>query len=83
MSRITIECTMTPASNRPADRLVRTKTGLLIGSAYIPPQPVPSKDADRIQSALLGKRSAIDWDGILIAAFGIAVLLCFVYRGLA
>lgn len=33
--------------------LVTTRTGLTIGSAYIPPIPQQSRDADAIQAALL------------------------------
>lgn len=38
--------------------LVTTRTGLTIGSAYIPPAPPPSRDAEAIQSALLGEEAS-------------------------
>lgn len=34
-------------------RLVRTRTGIIIGGAYTPPPKPASTDAERIQSALL------------------------------
>jgi hypothetical protein len=34
-------------------KLVRTRTGLVIGGAYVPPPTPPSQDAERIQAILL------------------------------
>ena len=36
------------------------------------------RDAERLQSALLGERQAIDWDGIYIAATIVAAVIALV-----
>lgn len=35
-----------------------TRAGIRIGCAYVPPPPSPSKDAQRLQAALLEPRTA-------------------------
>lgn len=52
-----------------------TKSGLQIGRLYMPTaRPYHDRDAIRLQSALLGHKPAIDWDGIVIVAVCLAVL---------
>lgn len=47
-----------------------------IGRAYVPTaRPYHDRDALRLQSALLGHKPEIDWDGIIIAAVCLAALV--------
>lgn len=57
-----------------------TKTGLKIGAFYQPPRdiPQPDRDAARLQRALLGEPTPVDWDGIAIV-FGSCVLAIAVW----
>lgn len=49
--------------------LKETKTGLLIGAHHMRLQhPYHDADALRLQSALLGERRRVDWDGLYIVA---------------
>ena len=53
-----------------------TRSGLQVGSLYTPPQrPHHDADALRLQSALLGHKPQTDWDGIIIAAFVLVVVM--------
>ena len=46
-----------------------TRTGLQIGLLYTPTaRPHHDRDALRLQSALLGHKPEIDWDGLYIVA---------------
>lgn len=61
--------------------LVRTRTGIVIGGAFVKPPPAPGSDAERIQAALLRhqaevKRTGDAVDGLLIR-IGIAVFAVF------
>lgn len=48
---------------------------VIIGRAYIQPQYLHhDRDALRMQSALLGNRAGIDWDGIAIVVAFLAAL---------
>ncbi len=38
-----------------AATLVRTRTGIVIGGAYVQPPPAPGAEAERIQAALLAR----------------------------
>lgn len=56
--------------------LKETKTGLLIGAHHMRLQhPYHDADALRLQSALLGHKPQTDWDGIIIAAFVLVVVM--------
>ena len=58
-----------------------TRTGLRIGSKCeaAARHEYHDRDALRLQSALLGKRPAIDWDGIVI----VLTVLAFIGLGVA
>lgn len=60
-----------------------TRTGIKIGSLYQAPMPKLDRDATRLQSALLGQRAQIDWDGILIVAGCFAAfVIAWIVKGL-
>lgn len=46
---------ITPTDQKVA--LTRTQTGIAIGCAYTAPAPVPSKDAEHVQRALLDQET--------------------------
>lgn len=78
--RYSIEADILPANPRPSDKLARTSNGLQIGVAYQrPPQAATSRDAERLQRALLNKRERVDWDGIVIAVFITACALAAIF----
>lgn len=54
-----------------------TKTGLKIGAFYQPPRdmPQPDRDAARLQRALLGEPTPVDWDGIAIVLGSLAIAI--------
>ena len=59
-----------------------TRTGLRIGLRYTP-KPHHDRDALRLQSALLGNRDAIDWEGIYIVAVVVAAVVGLIVWGQA
>lgn len=46
--------TVSPPPQRNTRGLVETRTGLLIGAAYIPPSAMPGSEGEAVQAALLG-----------------------------
>ncbi|MBX3603225.1 MAG: hypothetical protein KF863_21600 [Rubrivivax sp.] len=67
---------MTQHTSDRAATLVRTRTGILIGSAYVRPPPVPGTEAERIQASLLRKpqQRRTSWSDVGLAlAIGVAL----------
>jgi hypothetical protein len=58
-----------------------TRSGVRIGSMYTPPARGLefSKDELRIQRALLGERTPIDWNGIAIVIITAAVVAALIF----
>jgi hypothetical protein len=67
-------------------KLVRTRTGIVIGGAYVPPPPRPSEDAERIQAALLHRdqvrRTGRIADAVIVA-LGVLLLIALAVHVLA
>lgn len=57
---------------------------VIIGCAHIQPQySHHDRDALRLQSALLGNRTAVDWDGIAIVAVVLVAVVGLIVWGQA
>jgi hypothetical protein len=67
-------------------KLVRTRTGIVIGSAYVPPPPRPNEDAERIQAILLHRdqvrRTGRVADAVIVA-IGVLLLIALAAHVLA
>lgn len=57
-----------------------TKSGVKVGSKYkVPPAPpYHDRDALRLQRALLGDKTPIDWDGVYIVVFVALALIALI-----
>lgn len=77
--RFTVVGDILPANPTRIDRMTRTRTGIVIGIAHQRPATPQTRDAEVIQRALLGHQQAIDWDGLLIAAFVAVAALAAVF----
>lgn len=77
--RTTIVADILPAHPSRTDRMVRTRTGIVIGIAHQRPAARPTRDAEVIQRALLDHRARPDWDGLAIAAFIAVTALAAVF----
>jgi len=58
--------------------LTTTSTGIQIGCLHKPKQH-HDKDAIRLQNALLGNKTPIDWDGIFIVMVVAAIALAIIF----
>lgn len=62
----------------------KTKSGLLIGSAYTPPAQQPTQEGEHIQSVLLGDRAHVmERNGMMAYAVALAavfILLSVVFK---
>lgn len=69
-------------TNQRSVTMVTTRTGLTIGSAYLPPAPQPTRDGELLQRALLDKPRLIDRAAAMLEALGMPAYITIVAIGL-